>query len=128
MKARTKFGVAAASVALVVGGMGAVAVPAGANAAERTLYACYNGGGAPMQFTKNTSPSKCDGGIYRIQRGGKTVAMVDLRHTKSWSDLVARFDRAHKSVNQYCVNYPTDCTIYATIGAALLAPILAANS
>lgn len=126
MKLRTKIAMAAASVAIIAGG--AVAVPSAASAAGSTNYACFNGGGAPMQFTRKTSPSKCDGGIYRISKNGKVVVQIDLRHTKTWADFVARVKRAHKSANAYCANNPTDCIIYSTIGAALLAPILAANS
>jgi hypothetical protein len=105
-----------------------VIVPSAANAAGSTNYACFNGGGAPIQYTSKTPPSKCDGGIYRISKDGKVVVQIDLRRTKTWADFVARLKRAHTSANAYCSNNPTDCIIYSTIGAALLAPILAANS
>lgn len=126
MKIRTRVAMAAASIAIIAGGAGAV--PTAANAAGSTNYACFNGGGAPIQYTSKTSPSKCDGGIYRISKNGKVVVQIDLRHTKTWADFVARVKRAHKSANQYCVDNPTDCIIYSTIGAALLAPLLAASS
>jgi hypothetical protein len=69
----------------------AAAAAAPANAAEtRPAYSCWTGGSAPTPMGADQPPAACSTGVYKVDRDGAFVRVVDNRAVSSWGDLLER--------------------------------------